>query len=190
MSQLLVVSASLRPHGKSERLSALCCDALADRGATVKRASLQELILPFFDDTSVYESAGFKELYRLTDEAEGIVLCSPIYNWSTGSELKKYIECVGSSDATRRGAFFDKVITFVNAAGLPQSYMAFGSLAVSMMMDFKCVVNPYNLYVDNAQWDGDALTPAAAQRLHKTMDVMVELTQLLSRRTYASTWEI
>jgi NAD(P)H-dependent FMN reductase len=146
--------------------------------------------LPHFDDTAIYQSAGFKELYRLTAEADGIVLCSPVYNWSTGSELKKYIECVGSSDATRRGALFDKVITFVNAAGLPHSYTAFSSLAVSMMLDFKCVVNPYNLYVHDEQWIGDALTETAALRLHKTMDVMVELTQLLSERTYVSTWEI
>jgi NAD(P)H-dependent FMN reductase len=137
---------------------------------SVTNASLRELVLPFFDDSAIYGSAGFKELYRLTNEADGIVLCSPIYNWSTGSELKKYIECVGSSHATRRGAF--------------------GSLAVSMMMDFKCVVNPYNLYVHDAQWDGDVLTPAASQRLDKTMDVMVDLTRLLSNRNYTSTWEI
>src|SRR3712207_8670459 len=48
-----------------------------------------------------------------------------------------------------RAPFFDKVVTFVHAAGLPHSYMAFAPLAVSMILDFRCIVNPYPVYVHN-----------------------------------------
>ena len=68
-----------------------------------------------------------------------------------------------------RGAFFDKVVTFVNAAGLPHSYMAYTSLANSMMLDFKCIINPYNVYVHNRHWDGnDALINDAQKRIEKS----------------------
>jgi hypothetical protein len=36
----------------------------------------------------------------------------------------------------------------------------------------------------------DALTGDASARVSKTMDVMIQLTQLLAGRTYRSTWEL
>lgn len=152
--------------------------------------SLRDFPLPPFDDAEIYESEAHKELHRLTAEADGLVLCGPVYNWSVSSELKRYIESVGSYSGDRQGALFDKVVTIVNAAGLPHSYMAFSNLAASLMLDFKCVVNPYVLYLHDRHWVDDALTDDASARVSKTMDVMIQLTQLLSGRTYASTWEL
>ncbi len=85
-----------------------------------------------------------------------------------------------------RGPFFDKIITFVNAAGLPQSYMAFSSMAISMMLDFKCIINPYTVYVDNSAWTGETLSEKATARMRKSAQVMAELMQCLERRNYHS----
>jgi FMN reductase len=68
--------------------------------------------------------------------------------------------------------------------------MASTSMANSMMMDFKCIINPYTAYIHNRHWDGDKLNEEAISRLEKSMMVMTEMTQLLSKRTYSSTWEI
>jgi FMN reductase len=140
--------------------------------------SLRDFPLPPFDDAEIYESEAHKELHRLTAEADGLVLCGPVYNWSVSSELKRFVECVGSYSGDRRGALFDKVVTIVNAAGLPHSYMAFSNLAASLMLDFKCIINPYVLYVHNQHWVDDTLAADVSARVAKTMEVMIQLTQV------------
>lgn len=87
-------------------------------------------------------------------------------------------------------ALFDKVITFVNAGGLPHSYTAFRELATSLILDFKCIINPYTVYAHTRHWSGNNLSDDKMKRIEKSMFVMTELCDLLSKRTYSSTWEI
>jgi hypothetical protein len=72
----------------------------------------------------------------------------------------------------------------------PHSYMAFGPLAVSPMLDHKCVINPYNVYVHSDHWRKEELQEEARRRIHKSMTVMKELVDLLSGRTYSSEREV
>lgn len=140
----------------------------------------------------MYQTPAYLELHGKIARADGLVLCTPIYNWSVSSELKRLIEITGSTppDGSLRGAWFDKVLTLAAAAGLPHAYMALGSLTTSMMLDFKCVVNPHRIYVTGRDWDGDELNNVAQARLEKTLTVMLELTTLLKSRTYRSDWEL
>ena len=82
------------------------------------------------------------------------------------------------------------MVTFAGAAGLPHSTMAFGALANTLMLDFKCVVNPYQIYIHNRHWTEDGLTDEAHTRIDKTLMVMLELTTLLRGRSYSSDWEL
>ena len=191
-AKFLVVSSSLDPQSRSERLAALCASELRAQSAQVELVSLKDYRLAGFDNDSIYQSAAYQALHTATLEADGLVLASPVYNWGGSAELKKYIELIGSTppDGTHHGAFFDKIVTFVNAAGLPHSYMAFNALAMSIMMDFKCIINPYHIYVHGQHWVDDALVDRAVQRLQKSLRVAMELTTLLKGRTYSSTWEI
>ncbi len=170
----------------------VCVDTLIKRGVDAKIVSLKGKLPSGFDDSKIYESPGYLELHELTGAADGLIFASPVYNWGLCAELKKFVECIGSTpeDGSRKGAFFDKVVTFVVSAGLPHSYMAYASMANSMMMDFKCVINPYTSYIHNRHWDGDALSDEARQRLEKSMMVMAEMTSLLAKRSYSSKWEI
>ena len=60
-----------------------------------------------------------------------------------------------------------------------------------MMLDFKCIVSPYNLYVHEANWLSDGkLDEATTSRLEKSISVLVELTERLKGRSYRSSWEI
>lgn len=163
---------------------------LEDNGIDTKYVDLDELNVPNFDNDTIYQSEQYKFLHNVTKEAAGVVLCSPTYNWGCCSELKKYIEYVGSTDEHHFGALYDKVITFVNAAGLPHSYMAHTPLANSLMLDFKCIINPYNVYVHDRHWINDQLSDERKPRLVKAMAVMVELCTLLKDRSYSSEWEI
>jgi NAD(P)H-dependent FMN reductase len=187
-----VVSSSLDPHSRSARIAGLCTDYLTARGVPTDLIDLKHLVLERFDNASIYETPEYAELHARIARADGLILCTPIYNWSVSSELKRLIEVTGSTppDGSLRGAWFDKVLTFAGAAGLPHSYMAFGSLANALMLDFKCIVNPYQLYFTERDWQGEGLNAAAEARLDKTLGVMLELTTLLKNRTYRSDWEL
>ena len=162
------------------------------KGIDVTFVSLKEKRLGSFDDSAIYESDAYRELHEVTAAADGLIFASPVYNWGLCSELKKYVECIGSTtpSGSRRSAFFDKVVMFVTSAGLPHSYMAVGPMAISMMMDFKCIINPYTVYVHNRHWDDQVLLGEADARIRKALAVMVDLTTLMSKRSYSSNWEI
>jgi FMN reductase len=159
----------------------------------VQFVTLKDYPLPKFDNGSaMLKDPSYRALHDAASKADALVLASPIYNWGCSAELKRFLEVVGTNPPGEnvRSPFFDKLVTFVNAAGLPQSYMAFSSMAISMMLDFKCIINPYTVYVDNSAWTGEALSENAMTRMQKSAQVLAELMQCLARRTYHSRWEI
>ncbi len=188
--RIVCISSGLSPQSRSERIGKMCVDVLLARGVDAKLVSLKDKSLERCDPSTTLTSEAFRELDAVTESADGLILASPVYNWGVCAELKKYVECVGHTDTSRRTPFFDKVLTFVAAAGLPHSYTAFGPLALSMMMDFKCIINPYTVYVHNRHWEGDQILEEARSRIEKSMLVMAELTSLFKARTYSSVWEI
>ena len=144
--RISVVSSSLDADSRSRVLAAMCRNALEGRGHSVDFIDLRQLDPPNFDDDEIYSSEVYQSCHRIIAASDGVILASPVYNWACCSELKKFVEYIGSTspDGSLKGAFFDKVVTFVNSGGLPHSYMAFASLATSLMLDFKCIVSPYN----------------------------------------------
>lgn len=188
--RLPVISCSLDPASSSRQLADQSVALLAARGHRSEVVDLGTLALPAFDNDRVFNSDAFSALHDAIRESDGVVLAFPIYNWAPSSVVKSLIEATGATGNGRRAAWFDKVVTFVCAAGLPHSYMATGVLAQSLMLDFKCVVNPYTAYISERDWDEGVLTVDRAARLHKTMAVHVELASLLRDRTYRSDWEV
>ena len=193
----LVLSSSLDASSRSERLARAYAEALAERGVEVRKCSLKDYPLPRFDNgPAIAADPSYRALHAAASEADGLVLAGPVYNWGCCAELKRFVEVVGTTppDGSLRGPFFDKVVTFVNAAGLPHSYMAFAPLAVSMMLDFKCVINPYHVYVHNRHWSGaapdDVLVEEASDRLRKSALVMADLMRCLAKRECRSGWEV
>jgi NAD(P)H-dependent FMN reductase len=188
--RLPVISCSLDPASSSRRLAEQSAALLTAIGHRSDVVDLATVALPAFDNDRVFDSDAFGALHQLIREADGVVLAFPIYNWAPSSNVKSLIEATGATGGSHRAAWFDKVITFVCAAGLPHSYMATGALAQSLMLDFKCVVNPYTAYFSERDWEADALSEERAARLSKTMTVHAELVSLLRDRTYRSDWEV
>lgn len=148
--------------------------------------------LPAFDNDQIFNSDAFAALYDVISSADGILLAFPVYNWAPAATVKSLIEATGATRQDGRvAAWFDKVVTFVCAAGLPHSYMATAALGQSLMLDFKCVINPYTAYISERDWEpSQQLKADRNDRLVKTLTVHAELSHLLSARSYRSDWEV
>ena len=189
---LPVISSTLDVDSRSRVLALRAVESLRDAGHEAALVDLAEANLPAFDNGAAFDNARFKEIYDLIRTADAVVLASPVYNWGLGSNLKNLIETTGATwEGQRTAAWFDKVVTFICAGGLPHSYMGYTGLAGAMMLDFKCVINPYAVYSTDRDWDGpEAPSGQLLDRLEKTMTVHMELATLLGGRTYSSGWEI
>ena len=162
-----MISASMAEPSRSRVLAHLAQELIAlDQRWTCTVIDLREFNAPNFDDHDIYRWPGYRRTHRLVSGADAVAMASPVYNWGCSSELKKFIEYVGSTtpDGSLVGALFDKVVTLLTAGGLAESYMAYTNTAISLMLDFKCVI--------------------------KSMGVMMELGERLADRTYTSGWEI
>ncbi|MDR7127248.1 NADPH-dependent FMN reductase [Pseudotabrizicola sp. 4114] len=187
-----IVSCSLSEESRSRTIARRAEQMLADAGNAVSFVDLRQEPLPQFDNGSSFKNPIFSKIHSLIDECDGVVLASPIYNWGLSSAVKNLIELTGATgEDGRQAAWFDKVVTFLCSGGLPHSYMAYGPLALSLMLDFKCVINPYTVYATDRDFTemghmGDRIL----SRLGKTMTVHIELCGSLQQRTYRSTWEV
>ncbi len=189
---LPVISSSLDPDSRSRALALRAAESIQDAGHKAVFVDLAEANLPAFDNSASFDGARVREIHELIRTADAVVLASPVYNWGLGSNLKNLIESTGATgDGQHTAAWFDKVVTFICAGGLPHSYMGYTALAGAMMLDFKCVVNPYAVYSTDRDWETpDAPSAHLLDRLEKTLTVHMELAALLAGRTYSSGWEI
>ncbi|WP_425148144.1 NADPH-dependent FMN reductase [Deinococcus sp.] len=187
-----VLSTSLSPHSRSRKLASLSAEALKAQGHAVTRLDLHDLPLPAFDDDQASAHPNVLPYREAILNADGVLLALPVYNWATGSGAKNLIELTGSHSPQRglSAVWFDKVVTFLVAGGLLHSYTAHFPLALGLMTDFKCVVNPYHVYTTGDDWDGDELNGACSARLGRTLLVATQLAERLKDRTYRSAWEV
>ena len=161
------------------------------RGVASTFVTLKDYTFPGFDNPPELPS-DCELLHRMVLEAEAVVLAGPIYNWGSSAELKRFIEFVGTTprDGSRRGAFFDKIVTFIASAGLPHGYMGFAPTMASMILDFKCIINPYHVFVHSRNWDADRINDDASGRIERSADVLVALMRALRGRAYSSGWDV
>jgi len=187
-----IVSGSLDADSKSRRLAELTREIVAGAGHDTDFIDLRAADLPPFDNARAFDHPSYAQLHARLAASDGIFLASPVYNWGLSAAVKSLIELTGSTvESDRRGAWFDKIVTFLCAGGLPHSYMAASSLATALMLDFKCVINPYQVYATERDWTADAAPSATLRaRLEKAVAVKLELAAALQHRTYRSDWEI
>jgi len=121
-----------------------------------------------------------------------VLLAVPIYNWGVGGTAKNLIEITGSTDEARglSSPWFDQLVTFLVAGGLPHSYMAHTAFATSLMLDFKCIINPYHVYATSRDWTDARWSDRLTARLERTLQIKLELAERLRGRSYQSGWEI
>ncbi|WDR04493.1 NAD(P)H-dependent oxidoreductase [Devosia rhodophyticola] len=187
-----IFSCSLDPASRSLLIAREVEALLAGKGHVSTFIDLRTTGLPPFDNTSCFNHPEYALAHRAIEESHGVFIASPIYNWSLESAAANLIELTGATgNGGRRAAWFDKIVTFLCADGLPHSYMAYGPVALSLMLDFKCVINPYTVYATDQDFDAEtSFSTKLRSRINKTVEVKIELANGLSNRVYRSGWEV
>lgn len=192
-----VIATSLDPESRSAWMCALAARQLTAQGHDVTFLDLRRHPLPPFDNVQgpggCYDHPNAGLYHRAVQEADGVLLGVPVYNWGLGSGARALVELTGSSDELRglHGAWFDQPVTFLVSGGLDHGYLSHGAFAFGLMVDFRCVVNPHFVYATSAHWDAPEVPGEwLAGRLERTVNRATDLSARLKGRDYRSVWEV
>jgi len=150
----LVISSSLHPASKSRILATRATTLLEELRTPVEFIDVRNLALPVCDGDACYEHPAVRELGVRISKADGIILATPIYNYSIGASAKNLIELTGP-------AWTRKPVSFLCAAGGQGSYMAVMALANMLMLDFRSYILPRFVYAADTAFEGDQVVDTA-----------------------------
>jgi FMN reductase len=110
-------------------------------------------------------------LNQAIEQADGILVAAPVYNYDVAAAAKNMIELTGSS-------WKEKIVGFLCAAGGNSSYMAVMAYANSLMLDFRTVIIPRFVYTTGDAFDGDEITDKKLlTRIEQVADELIRFTQ-------------
>lgn len=165
----LVISTSLNPRSQSRILARYAHATIAKAGGECDYIDLQDYTLPMCDAGSCYSHDDVQTIQQKISDASGIILATPIYNYTIGSSAKNLIELTGQQ---WRG----KVVGFMCAAGGQGSYMAIMGIANSLMLDFRCIIVPRFVFATEDAFRGDEVVDEAVQtRANDLTDMLTRL---------------
>lgn len=177
----LVISCSLNPNSRSRLLARAAHARLLQAGVEAELIDLQDYALPFCDGNACYDDPNVQELTRRIQDADGILLATPIYNYDVNAAAKNLLELTGS-------AWTDKVVGFLSAAGGRTSFMSVMAFANSLMLDFRCVIVPRFVYATDAAFRGDDVTDEAThERLDDVVAALIRFARAINPLTQDTT---
>lgn len=140
----LVISCSYNPASRSRALAEITFEHLQRHAPSSEFVNLPGLNLPLCDGGAAYGAPGVSEIGKKIEQARGIILAAPIYNYDLNAATKNLLEMTGR-------AWSDKVVGFICAAGGHGSYMSVMPFANSLMLDFRCLIIPRFIYAPPAE---------------------------------------
>ena len=117
----------------------------------VESFDLQENPLPMCDGDECYDLPEVLAFREKVENAEGIIMAIPVYNFNVSSGAKNVVELGGRM-------LYDKTFGFICAAGAKSSYMSVMSLANSLMIDFRCYIIPKFVYATKHDFEDSKIT--------------------------------
>ncbi len=168
----LLISTSLNP-GSNSRIMALHAYELFKKQGNAEYIDLKDYPLPICDGDAAYGNANVAKLAAKIKMAKAIILAVPIYNYSFSAAVKNVIELTGQN-------WNDKTVGFLCAAGGKSSYMSIMSLANSLMLDYRCIINPRFVYADGTAFKNDVIYDA---EIEKRIEDLVKSSINLARCT-------
>jgi FMN reductase len=167
-TRFLVISSSLNSESRSRILAKTAYEKLQNKAA-VNYLDLLEHNLPICDGNAVYGQQSVKKVNAIVEEAQAIILATPIYNYAATASAKNLIELTGR-------AWTEKTVSFLCAAGGKSSYMSIMGLANSLMLDFRCLIVPRFVYTDGMSFaDGKLVDSEIEKRIEELVDAMLKL---------------
>ncbi len=176
MPKYLVVSSSGNPASRSRKMGRIAFQHLDEKmKVDCTFLDLAGLDLPLCDADACYAHPAAKELTTAIAAADGIIVAAPIYNYDVSASAKNMIELTG-------GAWEDKIVGFLCAAGGMSSYMSVMAYANSLMLDFRCVVIPRFVFATADAFDDERVTdPKIAKRIEQVATELVRFTSALRK---------
>ena len=172
---ILVLSASLNPGSRSRILARACRSRLESLNREVAWFDLAESPLPFCDGAAAYGDPTVVELGKLIEEAEAVVIASPVYNYDVNAAIKNAVELTGKK-------WTGKVVAMMLAAGGDGSYMSAMGLANSLMHDFRCHIVPRFVYATRECFEGNELADEGIEsRVNQLVDETLHLADALGQ---------
>ncbi len=153
----LIIASSKREQSNSRLLAEAALQAVQSLGHEVELIHLKEYPLPFCDGESAYSDPNVAILAEKIEQAQGVLLACPIYNYGINSMLKNLIELTSQN-------WQEKVVGFLCAAGGMNSYMSIMGTASSMMLSFRCLILPKFVYATDESFDGNRINDAEVEQ--------------------------
>jgi FMN reductase len=171
MSDILIISCSLNPDSNSRKMARAVTDMLKQK-AKVELVDLQDIELPFCDGGAAYGHANVVSMTKKIQDADCIIVATPIYNYNITGALKNLVELTGP-------AWSEKVVGFLCAAGGRSSYMSVLGLANSLMLDFRSIILPRFVYAQGSDFSGDKIQGEIFGRLETFAEAVLSMTKRL-----------
>jgi NAD(P)H-dependent FMN reductase len=167
----LVISTSLNPDSRSRLMARQAYKYWTETGSA-ELIDLRDYRLPVCDGDTCYAHPDVITLTEKIKQAPAILLAVPIYNYSAPASAKNLVELTGS-------AWEEKIVGFLCAAGGKSSYMSILGLANSLMLDFRCLINPRFVYTDGSAFEAEEITDDEVKRRIK--ELTESTTKLIGR---------
>jgi NAD(P)H-dependent FMN reductase len=142
----LIISSSLRKGSRGKKLAETMASCLQAQHSSFELLDLSEYDLPLCDGEKCYEHPLVKVVTEKINRAHSLVFAFPVYNYAASAATKNLIELAND-------ALYNKVVGFLVAAGGARSYMASLSLSTSLMTEFRCLIVPKFVYVDQSDYN-------------------------------------
>jgi len=166
----LVISTSLREGSRSR----IMAKALSKNLNEVEFFDLQKNPLPMCDGDRCYDLPEVIDFRKKVENAKGIIMAIPIYNYNVSSGAKNIIELGGRM-------LYDKVFGFICAAGGKSSYMSVMSFASSLMIDYRCFIIPKFVYALKSDFNENEITnPDIKERIDELGNDLIRISEALS----------
>src|SRR5881398_506479 len=173
MPNYLVLSTSGNPDSNSRRMAQIAFDWLKKAKLNCEWLDISKLDLPLCDADACYNHPAAQNLTAAVENADGIIVATPVYNYDVSAAAKNMVELTGS-------VWEDKIVAFLCAAGGMSSYMSVMSFANSLMLDFRSVIIPRFVYATSDAFKGDEIVDKkVATRIEQAADELVRFTQAL-----------
>ena len=148
--------------------------ALSKNLDKVEFFDLQKNPLPMCDGDKCYDLTEVIDFRKKVENAKGIIMAIPIYNYNVSSGAKNIIELGGRM-------LYDKVFGFICAAGGKSSYMSVMSFASSLMIDYRCFIIPKFVYALKSDFNENEITnPDIKERIDELGNDLIRISEALS----------